>query len=108
MKIKSSKLSNERSMAKEVERGGPIAIIIDITKEFHKYNKGIFNEAKCNGKGKHAIMIVGFGTENGTDYWIIKNSWGKKWGEKGYARIKRNVNMCNLKQYAFKADVKAT
>ena len=39
--------------------------------------------------GGHAIKAVGWGTEDGTDYWIMANSWGTKWGEKGFFKIKR-------------------
>ena len=37
----------------------------------------------------HAVLIVGFGTENGIDYLKVKNSWGKSWGDNGYVKILR-------------------
>ena len=42
------------------------------------------------------MVVVGYGTENGVDYWLIKNSWGSSWGEKGFIRVKRGVKMCGI------------
>ena len=47
-------------------------------------------------KMDHGVAIVGFGTEGGDDYWIVRNSWGAGWGEKGYARVIRGENACGL------------
>ena len=45
----------------------------------------------------HAVVIVGYGTENGVDYWKVRNSWDTWWGESGYIRIKRNAgNVCSF------------
>ena len=44
----------------------------------------------------HAVTVVGYGTSNGEDYWLIKNSWGTGWGEGGFIRLKRGVGMCGV------------
>jgi len=44
----------------------------------------------------HAVLAVGFGNEDGMDYWLVKNSWGETFGIKGYFKIQRGVNMCGM------------
>merc|ERR1712045_32411 len=60
-----------------------------------KYAGGVFSGCTSN-KQDHAVTVVGYGTSNGVDYWLIKNSWGSTWGEKGYIRLKRGVGMCGI------------
>lgn len=63
------------------------------------YQNGIFQSKKCNMPNddvNHAVLVVGYGSENGKKYWLVRNSWGKKFGEEGYFRILRDAKMCNL------------
>jgi len=72
---------------------GVIAVAIDAT-YIQNYKSGIFSCGTPTTKFSainHGVAAVGYGTENGTDYWIIRNSWGPSWGENGYIRIVRNT-----------------
>ncbi|XP_074557118.1 zingipain-1-like [Curcuma longa] len=80
---------NETSLQKEVANQ-PVSVIIDAS-EIQFYDSGIFSSEFCGIVLNHGATIVGYGTANGTDYWIVKNSWGENWGESGYIRMKRNV-----------------
>lgn len=75
---------------------GPVAVSVDSTSDaFQNYAGGIFSGSMCNKDIDHAMAIVGF-TPN---YWILKNSWGDSWGEKGYMRLQRGVNACGVAEY---------
>ena len=59
------------------------------------YGGGIFSD--CRGsRADHAITVVGYGSENGQKFWLLKNSWGTGWGENGYMRILRGYSMCGI------------
>ncbi|AAR28838.1 cathepsin [Leucania separata nucleopolyhedrovirus] len=87
-------LRDERKLRELVYTVGPIAVAIDCI-DIIDYKSGIVS--MCNNNGlNHAVLLVGFGIEFDTPYWILKNSWGNDWGEKGYFRLKRNINGCGM------------
>jgi len=57
---------------------------------FQMYSSGIFNDSRCGTSIDHAVNLVGYGNENGQDYYILRNSWGTGWGEQGYMKIANN------------------
>ena len=79
-----------------LRHGAVLATLSANSDAFKKYKKGIFADCEPGKKVDHAITVVGYGVEKGKAYWLIKNSWGVKWGEKGYMRLKRGVEMCGI------------
>ncbi|KAM4748062.1 cathepsin K-like [Rhinophrynus dorsalis] len=104
-------LVDEENMASAVALDGPVTVGIASSDDLQLYSEGIF-DGGCAEDVNHAIIIVGYGTEpaknegeEATDYWIIKNSWGEEWGEKGFAKVKRNVNQCKIEEMVATADI---
>ena len=82
---------------------GPLAIALNAT-PLQTYTGGVLdlNSSKCSTSGiNHAVTLVGYGYDKSTglDYWLVKNSWGKSWGESGYFRISRGKGTCGINQY---------
>lgn len=74
--------------------------------ELQYYGGGIIdNNDFCTTQNGHAVAIVGYDEENNTKYWIVKNSWGKTWGEDGYFRIIRGVNKCGIENSIFAINI---
>lgn len=93
---------NEDLLKKTVATFGPVSVLIDATQQsFFHYSSGVYKEEACQSDPRHldhAVLVVGYGTDKEAgDYWIVKNSWGAGWGEKGYIRMSRNnKNNCGI------------
>ncbi|KAF5943430.1 hypothetical protein HYC85_017507 [Camellia sinensis] len=70
----------------------PISVAIEGSgSDFKFYSSGVFT-GNCGTNLDHTVTIVGYGaTSDGTKYWLVKNSWGSRWGENGYMKIERDV-----------------
>ncbi|GFS28318.1 cathepsin L [Nephila pilipes] len=95
---------NEEAVKTAVATVGPISIAINASGSFESYESGIFDPQNCIGNVEslnHGVLLVGYGTENGKDYWLIKNSWGASWGINGYMKMRRNKgNLCGVATFA--------
>ena len=67
-------------------------VVVSVKAAFGPYKSGVFDDPKCDCQMNHAMAVVGYGTTpQGVRYWIVKNSWGKNWGDHGYIKIKRGA-----------------
>lgn len=70
----------------------PVSIAVYASSSaFLAYKSGVMDSSSCGTNVNHAVTLVGYGSENGKDYWIVKNSWGASWGENGFIRIRRDM-----------------
>ena len=79
---------------------GPASISLHASYDsFRQYKSGIYNNATCPTAVNHAVQTVGWGSESGQNYFIVRNSWGSKWGDNGYikiAEVTADLGICGM------------
>jgi len=86
---------DEDSLMKAVNVN-PVSIAIEADQSSFQFYSGGVMDGTCGKQLDHGVLLVGYGTDNGKDYWKIKNSWGATWGEQGYIRVIRGKDICGL------------
>jgi cathepsin C len=109
--------SSSVPMMLELFNHGPLVVSFEPTDDFMMYSGGIFSQLELSvpaplvkhnsewQKVDHAVLLIGWGEENGQKYWMVQNSWGADWGEAGYFRISRDNNECGVESQAECAEV---
>lgn len=87
------------SMQDELQKNGPYEVAFTVYLDFEFYQSGVYKkwDSPLNIEmGGHAVLVVGWGVDGTTPYWLIQNSWGDTWGEQGFFRIVRGNDECGI------------
>lgn len=92
---------NNSAMEKAVAKQPVSIAIYAASQSFQFYSSGVYDDAECFTDDEHldhAVLVVGYGTDDGRDFWLVKNSWGEEWGDTGYIKFARgeSENICGV------------
>jgi C1A family cysteine protease len=79
---------------------GPVLALVNASAAFNAYHGGIFNGPCSDNNPTQAVLIVGYATTSSGDYWVVKNSLGASWGDRGYIHMVRHQNLCGIANFA--------
>jgi len=91
-------VNGNSNLQKELMTNGPIQVAFKVYKSFMSYKSGVYQKSfwEFTPEGGHAVKFTGWGTEDGSDYWLVANSWGTGWGLDGFFKISRGNNECGI------------
>ncbi|XP_008178596.1 cathepsin B-like cysteine proteinase 5 [Acyrthosiphon pisum] len=91
-----------KDIQKEVQTYGPVSVFFDLHDDLFLYKSGVYAKTeKSKDKRYHHAKLIGWGVENGVDYWLLVNSWGYEWGQNGLFKIKRGTDECSVESHVY-------
>ncbi|EER08160.1 cathepsin C, putative [Perkinsus marinus ATCC 50983] len=106
-------ITSSAQIMKELVDDGPLVVSIKPAHDMMYYRSGVYrsdlerdsyHRPEWEEVG-HSVLLIGYGVDNGEDYWLIQNSWGPEWGEDGYLRLARGMDESGVESIAVAADV---
>lgn len=102
--------STEEQIRNELVNDGPLVMSFEPKEDFMYYKSGIYRSGPNRihqewEQVDHAVLLVGYGVENGQSFWTMQNSWGEDWGEQGYFRMARGSDESGCESIVVAADV---
>ncbi|XP_071955774.1 cathepsin B-like [Antedon mediterranea] len=89
-------VSGVQQIMTEIMTNGPVEADFTVYADFPTYKSGVYKHETGGVLGGHAIRILGWGVEDGVDYWLVANSWNPDWGDNGFFKIVRGTNECGI------------
>merc|ERR1719454_2745082 len=79
--------SGDADQLRAALNNGPVSVAIEADQQVFQFYTGGVISSGCGTQPDHGVLCVGYGTENGQDYFLVKNSWGASWGDQGYVKM---------------------
>jgi len=92
----------------ELMNNGPLYVAFSVYADFPAYKSGVYKHTSGSFLGGHAVELMGWGTMNGEDYWLVKNSWNEQWGDHGFFKIARGTDECGIEDSVSGGEISAT